>query len=50
MIAQKHAIDAQNRILNQAIYFQQNFSPTMQKINNGVSQSIKSISFSTNGH
>lgn len=50
MIAQKQAIDAQNRTLNQAIYFQQNFSPTMQKINNGASQSIQSVSFSTSGH
>ncbi len=50
MIAQKQAIDTQNRTLNQAIYFQQNFSPTMQKINNGASQSIQSVSFSTSGH
>jgi hypothetical protein len=50
MIAQKQAIDTQNRVLNQAIYFQQNFSPTMQKINNGTSQSIKNVSFSINGH
>jgi hypothetical protein len=50
MIAQKHVIDTQNRVLNQAIYFQQNFSPTMQKINNGTSQSIKNVSFSINGH
>ena len=50
MVAQKQAIDAQNRTINQAIYFQQNFPTTMQKINNGVSQSIQSISFSTGGH
>ena len=50
MVGQKQAIDAQNRTINQAIYFQQNFPTTMQKINNGVSQSIQSISFSTGGH
>ena len=50
MVAQKQAIDAQNRTINQAIYFQQNFPSTMQKINNGVSQSIQSISFSAGGH
>jgi len=50
MVAQKQAIDAQNRTINQAIYFQQNFPSTMQKINNGVSQSIQSISFGTGGH
>jgi len=50
MVAQKQAIDAQDRTINQAIYFQQNFPSTMQKINNGVSQSIQSISFSTGGH
>jgi hypothetical protein len=50
MVAQKQAIDAQNRTINESIYFLQNFAGTMQKINNGVSQSIQSISFSTNGH
>jgi hypothetical protein len=50
MVAQKQAIDTQNRSINQAIYFQQNFPTAMQKINNGVSQSIQSISFSTGGH
>jgi hypothetical protein len=50
MVAQKQAIDAQNRTINQAIYFQQNFPSTMQKINNGVSRSIQSISFGTSGH
>ncbi len=49
MVAQKQVIDAQNRTMNQAIYFQQNFPSTMQKINNGVSQSIQSLSFSTGG-
>jgi hypothetical protein len=50
MVAEKQVIDSQNRTMNQAIYFQQNFPSTMQKINNGVSQSIQSICFSTGGH
>ena len=50
MVAQKQAIDAQNRTINQAIYVPANFPSTMQKINNGVSQSIQSISFGTSGH
>lgn len=50
MIAQKQAIDAQNRTMNQTIYFLQNFAGTMQKMNNGVSQSIQNISFSASGH
>ena len=50
MIPQKQAIDAQNRTINLQIAFQQNFSSTMQKINNGVSHSIQNVSFSTTGH
>ena len=50
MMAEKQVIDTQNRAINQQIAFQQNFSPTMQKINNGVSESIQSVSFSTTGH
>ena len=36
--AEKQQIDAQNRLINQAIYFQQNFSTTMQHVNSGVSR------------
>jgi len=49
MIVEKQAIDAENRTLNQAISFQQNFPLTMQRINSGASQSIQSTSFTT-GH
>lgn len=50
LLAQKQQIDAQNRALNDAIYFQQNFPTTMQTVNSGVSDSIHSISLSTTGH
>jgi hypothetical protein len=49
LIAQKQQIDAQNRALNNAVYFQQNFPTTMQNVNNGVSDSMHSISLSING-
>jgi hypothetical protein len=48
-LADKQRIDEQNRLINQAIYFQQNFSGTMQNLNGGVSDSIKGISLSTSG-
>ena len=46
LIAQKQQIDAQNRAINQSIYFQQNFSGAMQNVTNGVSDAIRSISLS----
>jgi len=49
LIAQKQQIDAQNRAINNAIYFQQSFSNTMQNVNSGVSNSLHSISLSLNG-
>ena len=49
LIAQKQQIDAQNRSINNAIYFQQNFPTTMQNITSGVSDSIHSISLSPTG-
>jgi hypothetical protein len=49
LIAQKQQMDAQNRAINQAIYFQQNFPDMMQKVNTGVSQSMRTISLSPNG-
>jgi len=49
LITQKQQIDAQNRAINNAIYFQQNFSNTMQNVNNGVSDSMHTISLSING-
>ena len=50
LIAQKQQIDAQNRTINEAIYFEQNFPNTMQQITGGVSDSIHAISLSPNGH
>jgi hypothetical protein len=49
LVAQKQQIDAQNRALNNAIYFQQNFPTTMQNLTTGVSDSMHSISLSING-
>jgi hypothetical protein len=49
LVAQKQEIDAQNRALNNAIYFQQNFPTTMQNVNNGVSGSMHSLSLTLNG-
>jgi hypothetical protein len=45
----KDKLDERNRLINQSIYFQQNFSNTMQNVNSGVSDSIHSISLSLNG-
>ncbi len=50
LIAQKQQFDAQNRAINQSIYFQQNFPNTMQNVTTGVSDSIHSISLSPTGH
>jgi hypothetical protein len=49
LIAQKQQIDAQNRAINNAIYFQQNFPTAMQNLTTGVSDSIHAISLSTSG-
>jgi hypothetical protein len=49
LLAQKQQIDAQNRSLNNAVYFQQNFPTTMQNVTSGVSTSMHSISLSING-
>jgi hypothetical protein len=45
----KEKIDERNRLINQAIYFQQNFPTTMQNVTSGVSDSIRSISLSPTG-
>ncbi len=50
LVAQKQQIDAQNRAINEAIYFQQNFPTTMQQITGGVSNAMHSISLSPTGH
>lgn len=44
--AQKQQIDAQNRALNQAIYFDQNFSTAMQKVTGGTSTTLKTMNLS----
>ena len=49
LVAQKQQIDAQNRAIDNAIYFQQNFPSTMQNIASGVSDSMHRISFSIGG-
>jgi hypothetical protein len=49
LVAQKQQIDAQNRALNNSVYFQQNFPTTMQNVNSGVSDSMHEMSLSLNG-
>ncbi|HWR15496.1 MAG TPA: DUF4141 domain-containing protein [Terriglobales bacterium] len=49
-LADKQRMDEQNRLINQAVYFQQNFNVTMQHVSGGVSDAIRSISLSTNAH
>lgn len=49
LIAQKQQIDAENRAINNAIYFQQNFPTMSQKVTTGVSDSMRSISLSISG-
>jgi hypothetical protein len=46
-LTDKQRIDEQNRLIDEAIYYQQNFSGNMQALNGGVSDSIKGISLST---
>jgi hypothetical protein len=46
LIAQKQQIDAQNRAINNAIYFQQNFPNVMQQTTGGMTLAIQSISLS----
>ncbi len=44
---QKQQIDAQNRALNQAIYFEQNFTNNMQRVTGGASDTLRAINLST---
>ena len=48
-LADKERMDEQNRLINQAIYFQQNFPNTMQNVAGGVSDAIQAISLSSSG-
>lgn len=45
-LAAKEKLDERNRLINQAIYFEQNFSNTMQQVSGGISNSIQAISLS----
>lgn len=47
---EKEQLDERNRLINQSIYFQQNFPDLMQNVTGGVSDSIHSVSLSTTGH
>ena len=47
---EKEQLDERNRLINQSIYFQQNFPTLMQNMTSGVSDSIHSVSLSTTGH
>lgn len=49
LMTQKQQIDAQNRAINNAIYFQQSFSNAMQNVNSGVSDSLHNLSLSIGG-
>ncbi|MFP5229505.1 MAG: hypothetical protein ACLGXA_17980 [Acidobacteriota bacterium] len=42
----KSRLDTLNRLINQAVYFDQNFDDTMQKTTGGITQAIQSISLS----
>jgi hypothetical protein len=46
LVAQKQQIDAQNRAINNAIYFEQNFPNMMQQTTGGIGNAIQSISLS----
>lgn len=49
-LAAKQRMDEQNRLINQSIYFNQNFPSVMQKMTGGISNSLQSISLSPSGH
>lgn len=46
LVTQKQQIDAQNRAINNAIYFQQNFPNVMQQTTGGISNALQSVSLS----
>ncbi len=48
-ITDKQRMDEQNRLINQAVYFQQNFPNAMRHVSGGVSVALRSISLSTSG-
>jgi hypothetical protein len=48
-LEEKQQLDEQNRLINQSIYFHQNFPTTMQQVSAGVSTSMRAISLSPTG-
>jgi hypothetical protein len=48
-LQQKQQLDEQNRLINQAVRFHQDFPVTMQQVSGGVSDSIRAISLSATG-
>jgi hypothetical protein len=48
-LQQKQQLDEQNRLINQAVRFHQDFPTTMQQVSGGVSDSIRAISLSATG-
>jgi hypothetical protein len=48
-LQQKQQLDEQNRLINQAVRFHQDFPATMQQVSGGVSASIRAISLSATG-
>ena len=49
-LEEKQRLDEQNRLINQAIHFHQDFPAMMRRVTGGVSNSIKAISLSPNGN
>lgn len=45
----KEQLDERNRLINESIYFQQNFPNVMQQTTGGITDAIQSISLSPNG-
>jgi hypothetical protein len=48
-LQQKQQLDEQNRLINQAVRFHQDFPVTMRQVSGGVSDSIRAISLSATG-
>ncbi len=45
----KEQLDERNRLINESIYFQQNFPSVMQQTTGGITDALQSISLSPNG-
>ena len=46
---EKERLDERNRLINESIYFQQNFPNVMQQVTGGITDAIQSISLSPGG-